>query len=369
MTFFSVRPSACLYPVLLAASLLLTSCGGGGSAATATTTTTSSGSGSSTTSIYATAYKTVTWASGVTVAFPSACSMTVSASGVPPAHDAYYLAPVTSGQAVVATTASGIQLGVMAYSSLSAAKAISATLNICPTKASTTTATSMGAIGIITSGEALFNAYEATGTVATGDNVSYTFTQGGVSYTASFIDGCDSHAAANMGGSSWHYHGNPTCWTPTVDGVGASHIIGIALDGFPIYGGRDINGALIDASTLDSCNGITSVTPEFPTGAYHYVLPVDSKGAPLTTRQSSIGCYAGTASASLVAAMKQLACKMPMLLADGNMRLPDGREVDRKTAGRWATAKMPMQPMPLEKQKAGTLLASTENAQSPTHRL
>lgn len=358
---------------MFATVLLLTSCGSGSTTPTTTTsapTTTPSTPTTTTTSVYAAAYKSVTWTSGVTVAFPSTCSMTVSASGVPPMHDTYYLGPVATGQPIVATTASGIQLGVNAYSSFGAAKAISATFNICPEKAATTTATGKGAIGVITSGEAIFNAYEATNTVATGDNVSYTFQVAGISYTASFIDGCDSHAASMMGGSSWHYHGNPTCWTPTVDGVGASHIIGIALDGFPIYGGRDLNGAVIDPTTLDACNGITSATPEFSTPAYHYVLPIDSTGAPLKTKQSSIGCYAGTANSTLVATMQQLACKMPMLLASGKMRLPDGREVDKRAAAAWAAANMPSQAA-LQGTPADSpmLMASQGSGKSMTHRM
>ncbi len=51
-----------------------------------------------------------------------------------------------------------------------------------------------------------------------------------------------------------------------------SPIVGVALDGFPIYGARDIDGAVISADQLDRCNGITSATPEFPDGIYHYVL-------------------------------------------------------------------------------------------------
>jgi hypothetical protein len=130
-----------------------------------------------------------------------------------------------------------------------------------------------------------------------------------------------------------------------VDGTtGPSHIIGIALDGYPIYGGYDINGNAVSVSSLDACNGITSPTPEFPSGAYHYVLPVG-----VTTKQSSINCYTGTVSATLSAQMQKLACKMPFLLADGNARLPDGREVSRAEAAEWMKQTMPgmqMGPMP-----------------------
>jgi hypothetical protein len=324
--------------------MLLSSCGGS-----------STGSGTTTTTnAYAAAYQKATFAAGVTASYPTSCEMTIASSGLPYQHQVYYLAPVTTGGTVVATTPSGIQLGVIPYSGAisTTAKAVSATFNICPSKASATTATGMGAIGFIFSGTTLFNPYEATSTVALGDNATYTFAStacGGTTCTASFLDPCNQHTAGGMGGSTWHFHGNPNCWTAVADGTanGPSHIIGIALDGYPIYGGRDINGAVVAATSLDSCNGITSATPEFPSGAYHYVLPIDSSGNALTTKQSSINCYAGTVSATLSAAMQKLACRMPFLLANGNARLPDGREVSRAEAMAWMQKNMPnMQPMP-----------------------
>jgi YHYH protein len=289
---------------------LTMSCGGGST----TTSTTTSGGGSPATNPYALAYMAITnWGAGVTVAFPANCSMTVSATGAPPSHNAYYLAPAGTGQTVAATTPSGIQLAVIPYTGgISTVNKISATFNICPTKATSSTPSSMGAIGLISSGEVLFNAYEATKTVALADNASYTFSSGGTSYTASFIDQCNSHPTGGMGGggSTWHYHGVPTCWTSTVDGAaGPSHIIGIALDGYPIYGGRDLNGNAVAVSSLDACNGITSATPEFPNGAYHYVLPLNT-----TTAQSSIGCYSGTVGTTITAWAQQLKCTMLMAM-------------------------------------------------------
>ena len=288
---------------------LLASCGG-------TTSTTTTNNNDTSSNPYAAAYMAITnWGTGVTVSFPSGCAMTVSATGTPPSHNPYYLGPAMAGQTVVATTPSGIQLAVTAYGGgLATVNKVSATFNICPTKASSTTKTTGGAIGFVSSGEVLFDPYEATQTVALGDNVSYTFSSGGTSYTAYFIDQCNSHAAGGMGansGSTWHYHGVPTCWTETVDGAsGASHIIGIALDGYPIYGGRDVNGNVVAASSLDACNGITSATPEFPSGAYHYVLPIG-----VTSKQSSIGCYTGTVGATLTAWAQTLRCKPGMMMA------------------------------------------------------
>ncbi len=157
-------------------------------------------------------------------------------------------------------------------------------------------------------GEAVYNAYEGGGTTpAMSDNVSYTFTSGGTSYTAWFIDQCNSHPTPISGGYNWHHHGVPSCLSSSTDGNGPSHIIGIAFDGFPIYGGRDVNGNVISVSQLDSCNGITSATPEFPDGAYHYVLPVNTTGS-----QSSMNCYSGTVSTATMAWAKKRACVMNM---------------------------------------------------------
>ena len=148
MTYSCFRASSTLFAVVL-----LSSCGSNSTSTTTTTTT------ATTTNAYATAYQSAKFNNGtsgnMTVSFPSSCSMTVSGTGVPYQHQTYYLTPVANGGTVVATTASGIQLQVSPYagSGLSTSiKAISATFNICPTKASSTTATGMGAIGLMFSG-------------------------------------------------------------------------------------------------------------------------------------------------------------------------------------------------------------------------
>jgi hypothetical protein len=336
------------------------------SSSTTTTTTTAT-----TTNAYALAYQGARFNNGttgnMTVSFPSSCSMTVSGTGVPYQHQVYYLVPVGNGGTVVATTPSGIQLQLSTYagSGLSTSiKTISATFNICPTKATSTTATGMGPIGLMFSGTSLFNPYEATSTVALGDNASYTFAStacGGSTCTASFLDPCNQHTTGSSNGSTWHYHGVPTCWTSVVDGSsGPSHIIGIALDGFPIYGGYDINGNAVSVSALDACNGITSATPEFPSGAYHYVLPLNT-----TTARSSIGCYAGTVDATLSAQMQKLGCKMPFLLANGKARLPDGREVSREEAAAWMQQTMPEMGPGMNMPMPGMKMASVSGAKKP----
>jgi hypothetical protein len=292
------------------AAVLAIGCGAGGTTATSTSTTAAS---NLTPNAYTTFYKSMTWGSTVTATFPATCEMTLTTTGKPNyTPNAYYLAPASGTQTVVAHTSStNTPLTVISYATTIAPtlKGSSTTVNICPALASSTTTTSLGAIGYLISGTAMFNAFEMNGsTPAVADNASYTFTDSnGVSQTAYFLDQCNTHS----NGTTWHAHGVPTCVTTQVDTpTGPSHIIGIALDGFPIYGGRDINGNIVATSQLDACNGINSPTPEFPTGAYHYVLPIG-----VTTRQASINCYSGSVSSFTLAEARKLACNMKMMFA------------------------------------------------------
>lgn len=290
----------------LACASLAVACGGGGSSATTNATTTAGTATSTSTSVVDitgtslnAVYKNVAWQSGVTVAFPSNCVMTYTSNGVPShATAAYYLEPVkdVGGTQVATTAVSGMPLAVAAYGVSTAS--MTQTFNTCPVKASATTATSGGAIGWMISGSAMFNATEGNNntTPALTDNVSYSFTASGASQTAKFIDSCNGHPTPIM--NTYHYHGVPACVTALVDpSAAASHIIGVANDGFPIYGGRDVSGNVITLSQLDACNGITSATPEFPGGIYHYVLPEG-----VTSLRSSIGCYSGKVSKTAIAA-------------------------------------------------------------------
>ncbi len=318
----------------LAAAILIVAtvaigCGGGAASSTTTTTTSST-----TTNQYALAYKSVAWGATVTVSFPSSCEITITTTGQPDyTPNAYYLAPASGSDTVVAhTSATNTPLALISYASMikPSLEGATVTLNDCPTKASTTTATNLGAIGYLISGTAMFNPFEMNGTTAAvADNGSYTFTDGsGMQQTAYFIDQCNSHS----NGTTWHAHGYPNCVTSQVDtSTGPSHIIGIALDGFPIYGGRDINGNAIGISQLDACNGITSATPEFPSGAYHYVLPIG-----VTTKFASMNCYSGTVSTMTMAEARKRACNMKTMFAmlrqkqqngkkpDATMTMPDG---------------------------------------------
>jgi len=267
----------------------------------------------STSNPYAAVYKNVQWGSTVTVSFPSACSMNLTTTGEPDyTPNAYYLAPTSGREAPVAYTAiTHMPLGVVSYEDdiRPSLRDQSVTLNICPTKASATTPTNLGAIGYLISGTVMFNPFEANATTpAVADNASYTFTDStGAKQTAWFLDACGSHS----NGMTWHAHANPDCVTSQADTPdGPSHIVGIALDGYPIYGGRDIDGNVIPVSALDACNGIASPTPEFPSGAYHYVLPIG-----VTSKQASINCYTGEVSTTMLAQGQALACNMKLMFA------------------------------------------------------
>ncbi len=262
---------------------------------------------------YVEAYKAAAWGSTMTVSFPGSCEMTITTTGKPNySPNPYYLAPASGGQTVVAHTAvTNTPLAVISYSGMIEPHLAgsSATINSCPTLAANPTPTSGGAIGYLISGTAMFDSFEMdASTPALSDNASYTFTDGsGTAQTAYFLDPCASHS----NGSTWHAHGNPDCVTSQIDSTeGASHIIGVALDGFPIYGGRDINGDVIIVSQLDACNGINSATPEFPNGAYHYVLPIG-----VTSKYASLNCYSGTPSPEAMAASARQACDMKAMFA------------------------------------------------------
>ena len=60
------------------------------------------------------------------------------------------------------------------------------------------------------------------------------------------------------------YHIEPVYLTAQ----GSSRLLGVLLDGFPVYGTRDAGGAI--PAGLDNCNGHVGATPEFPQGIYHY---------------------------------------------------------------------------------------------------
>ena len=228
-----------------------------------------------------TALAKAAWFSNTKVTF-SGDNITVASDGVPNWMAEKYAKP--NAGVVVPASASDVTLDLA--SNLVSAQKLNFTMSLSPAKATSVTTTSLGPIGILVNGAVIFNPYEGDGkTVAVTGNV-YLTDSNGVKW--GFLDKCNGHPG--MGGM-YHYHGMPPCVTSVIDKTGGpSHILGVAFDGFLIYGDKDMKGKVISSTQLDACNGITSATPEFPKGIYHYILTEEK------SNRSTINCLAGTSS-------------------------------------------------------------------------
>lgn len=131
-----------------------------------------------------------------------------------------------------------------------------------PTRA-TASDTPMGPMGIAVNGVALFNQYAAGRTPLTSEIISF--------------DRFNGHPQQQ---GQYHYHLEPL-WLTSRDGMAA--LIGVLLDGFPVYGPRERDGLL--PAGLDTCNGHTHATADFASGTYHYHVT--------TTVPYISGCFAG----------------------------------------------------------------------------
>src|SRR5262249_36005482 len=113
--------------------------------------------------------------------------------------------------------------------------------------AATPSDTPLGPIGVATNGVVLFNQYAAGRVPLT--NEIYSF------------DRYNGHPSPS---NQYHYHVEPLWLTASSKSV----FIGVLLDGFPVYGTQDQDGST--PSDLDSCNGHTRATADYPQGIYHY---------------------------------------------------------------------------------------------------
>ncbi|MGZ4799452.1 MAG: YHYH protein [Acidimicrobiia bacterium] len=112
-----------------------------------------------------------------------------------------------------------------------------------------------GEVGVMTTGVALFDAFDAGGRDAGAWEVQ---------------DGCDGHP--QMSGE-YHYHTLSRCISDT----SVSTVIGFALDGFPITGPKVAKNNILTTKDLDECHGITSTVTldSKPVTTYHYVMTQD----------------------------------------------------------------------------------------------
>ena len=107
--------------------------------------------------------------------------------------------------------------------------------------------TSMGPIGMAVNGVPFFNQYAAM--------------QQPLTFEIESFDRYNGHPAPR---GDYHYHLEPLWLTAT----SRSRLVGVLLDGFPVYGPNDNGGRM--PTDLDMCHGHVAATVEFPQGIYHY---------------------------------------------------------------------------------------------------
>ena len=130
-----------------------------------------------------------------------------------------------------------------------------------PVQASEVTELPMGTIGLALNGVPFFNPYTFIGTDAVENEL---------------FDSCDGHPTPENG--AYHYHDHPSCVFDLESGV-PSEVVGVALDGYPIYGPNDENGNELMSADLDECHG------RWINGNYQYHITQDFPYI--------LGCYAG----------------------------------------------------------------------------
>lgn len=109
-----------------------------------------------------------------------------------------------------------------------------------------------GEVGVMLTGVALFNGFDAGGRDAGAWEVQ---------------DSCDGHPQ-NRG--VYHYHTLSGC----ISDAGVDTVIGWALDGFPITGPTVSEGNVLTTADLDECHGLVSevLIDGEPVTTYHYVM-------------------------------------------------------------------------------------------------
>jgi hypothetical protein len=144
-----------------------------------------------------------------------------------------------------------------------------------PRTPNTTAGRQMSAIvGIAVNGVAIFGNYAAPG-----DDI----------YTeARTFDRCGAHP---QGTGVYHYHSEP--YPITLDD---DRFVGVMLDGYPIYGRRDVDG--VRPLNLDAYGGHTGVTPDSLTATYHYHVNEQTSTGQMTSGQKqwfiTTGSYRGS---------------------------------------------------------------------------
>lgn len=125
-----------------------------------------------------------------------------------------------------------------------------------PTEASTKESTPMGAMGVAINSVSIFN-QEA----APGDDILDELNT---------FDQYEGHPA----GTEYHYHIEPVWLTQFRENADNEALVGLLLDGFPVYGTHE-DGVQLTNDDLDDYHGHFGVTEDFPDGIYHYHVTDD----------------------------------------------------------------------------------------------
>ncbi len=118
-----------------------------------------------------------------------------------------------------------------------------------PQSATVKSATPLGPIGISLNGIPFFNQYAAGGSPLTNEIVSF-----------------DQYGGHPQQQGQYHYHAEPYYLTSV---KGKAALLGFLLDGFPVYGPVE-NNVTVTNAMLDAYHGHTAITPDYPSGIYHY---------------------------------------------------------------------------------------------------
>ena len=124
-----------------------------------------------------------------------------------------------------------------------------------------------GEVGVMTTGVAVFDAFDAGGRDAGAWEVQ---------------DGCDGHPQMSH---EYHYHTLSKC----IQDASVHTVIGFALDGFPITGPKVAEHNILTTKDLDECHGVASEVQldGKSVTTYHYVMTQDFP--------YSASCFRGTA--------------------------------------------------------------------------
>ena len=245
-------PLAAPKPKLVAAVVLAfaaLACGTGSSSPTSTPDNNTGGS-TTTTSLPA-GYSQFTGSATVTL---SGSTVIVSTTDIPNHKSPYF----GVGNANYVAPTAGISLNPNKIAAQNYVLRIPAS----PTASASPTDTPLDAIGVALNGVVFFNQYAAGRTPLTTEIVSF--------------DQFNGHPAQQ---NNYHYHFEPLYLTATSKAA----LIGFILDGYPIYGPQETSG--LAPTGLDSCNGHTHATAEYPNGIYHYHV--------VSSPPYLVGCFHG----------------------------------------------------------------------------